>query len=101
MQEDTQQKATKPMTEGQYRVGVFFNPSGDDQVAFIKSTVAYLIDLIQEVGRDGRCTAIACTELESAAMWAVKSVTKPERDTVTAEVDTAVGEVTVVTGNES
>ena len=67
------------MTEGEYRVGVSFNPGGNDHVTHIKEAAAALIDYVQANGKDGRCTSIACTEIESAAMWAVKSVTKPEK----------------------
>ena len=66
-------------TEGEYRVGIDFNPGGHEQVNHIKLAAAQLIDYVTEHGKDPRCTAIACTELESAAMWAVKSVTKPAR----------------------
>jgi hypothetical protein len=66
-------------TEGQHRVGIDFNPSGDERVIHIKQTVADLIDYIHANGKDGRCSSIAATELESAAMWAVKSVTKRPR----------------------
>lgn len=68
------------MTEGEYRVGITFNPSGDKAVNHIKKTVAELIDYIEKTGKNKRCTAIAQTELESAAMWAVKSVTKKPKD---------------------
>ena len=68
----------KLFTEGQYRVGISFNPSNNDDVNYIKSVVAEIIDFITEHGKDSRCTSIACTELESAAMWAVKSITKQE-----------------------
>ena len=68
-------------TEGEYRVGISFNPGGHEQVNTIKQLTAGLIDFIREHGKDDRCTAIACTEFESAAMWAVKSVTKePKND---------------------
>jgi len=69
------------MTKGEYRVGITFNPSNDDQVARIKRAAADLIDLIDEVpARDGevaRLKALALTDVESAAMWAVKAATKP------------------------
>lgn len=74
-------------TKGEYRVGIGFNPSGDDLVARIKRQAADLIDLIEEIGSDrtsergneaGRLKALAQTEIESAAMWAVKAATKPE-----------------------
>jgi len=67
-------------TEGMYRVGIDFNPGGNPHVDQIKATAAAMIDYVIEHGNDARCTAIACTEIESAAMWAVKSVTKPDRE---------------------
>jgi len=68
------------LTEGQYRVGISFNPGGHTQVDHIKELAALLIDYVLDEGKDPRCTAIACTELESAAMWAVKSVTKEPKE---------------------
>lgn len=68
------------MTEGEYRVGTFFNPSKMDKVSVIKSKAAELIDTILEGPGDERCKAIACTEIESAVMWAVKAITKPPRE---------------------
>jgi hypothetical protein len=78
------------MTKGEYRVGINFNPSGDDLVGQIKRQAADLIDLIEDIGvhqgngYDGarvtevqRLKALAQTEIESAAMWAVKAATKP------------------------
>lgn len=69
------------MTEGEHRVGLSFNPSGNDEVANIKNDVAKLIDKLNVIASDrnhpgSRCASIAMTELESAAMWAVKAVTK-------------------------
>lgn len=72
-------------TKGEYRVGITFNPSGDDLVAQIKRQAADLIDLIETIPSDresavgnerGRLKALAQTEIESAAMWAVKAATK-------------------------
>ena len=68
------------ITEGQYRVGIDFNPSGDPDVIYVKQSVADLIDYIHNCGKDGRCSSIACSELESAAMWAVKSITKKPKE---------------------
>lgn len=73
------------LTEGQYRVGTTFNPSGNSDVDSVKSTVAGLIDMLHTIAGDrehpgARCASIAMTELESAAMWAVKAVTKKPRD---------------------
>lgn len=74
------------MTKGEYRVGINFNPSGDDLVGRIKRSAADLIDLIETIeaasmdpNRDTerkRLKALAQTEIESAAMWAVKAATK-------------------------
>lgn len=78
------------MTKGEYRVGINFNPSGDDMVGQIKRKAADLIDLIAAIpvpdsGKPAdyavevvRLKALAQTEIESAAMWAVKAATKPE-----------------------
>lgn len=77
------------MTKGEYRVGITFNPSNDDMVSKIKSASAALIDLIDEIPSDresevgnekGRLKAIAQTNVEDAAMWAVKAATKQARD---------------------
>ena len=68
------------MTEGEYRVGINFNPSGDQTVDAIKRKAAELIDLIGDSGKDERCTALAQTAFEDGAMWAVKSVTKVRRE---------------------
>ena len=75
------------LTEGQYRVGVTFNPSNNTDVDWIKETLAGLIDMMQDIVQSqsginpgaARCAAIAATSLEEAAMWAVKAVTKPTR----------------------
>ena len=77
------------MTKGEYRVGIDFNPSGDDMVGQIKRKAADLIDLIETIpvaliaNEDQhqevkRLKALAQTEVENAAMWAVKAATKPE-----------------------
>jgi len=77
------------MNKGEYRVGINFNPSNDDMVGKIKRAAADLIDLIDQVPSDretergneaGRLKALAQTEIESAAMWAVKAATKPEKE---------------------
>lgn len=77
------------MTKGEYRVGKTFNPSGDEVVAALKSVAADFIDLIESIPSDrdsavgnerGRLKALAQTEIESAAMWAVKAATKRAED---------------------
>lgn len=71
------------MSLGEYRVGIDFNPSGDDLVGQIKRKSADLIDLISSIpdggshsGERRRLKALAMTEIESAAMWGVKAATK-------------------------
>ena len=70
-------------TEGQYRVGLDFNPSGSRAVHDIKTKAAELIDLLAPIaaGEDerARLAAVAMTAIEGGAMWAVKAVTKPDR----------------------
>lgn len=75
---------TRPMTEGEYRVGITFNPGGNPAVTSIKEKAAALIDELAPIAADrdhpgARCASIAMTEIESAAMWGVKAVTKPRR----------------------
>ena len=86
------------MTEGEYRVGIVFNPSQDDAVARIKRAAADLIDLIETIHEPDipdtddtlvsepalrqiieihRLKYLAQTAVEEAAMWAVKAATKP------------------------
>jgi hypothetical protein len=69
------------MTQGEYRVGINFNPSADDMVGRIRRAAADLIDLIETIPADTperpRLKALAQTDIESAAMWAVKAATKP------------------------
>jgi hypothetical protein len=70
-------------TQGEYRVGIDFNPSGDDMVGQIKRAAADLIDLVGTIdssgpmdGEKARLKALAQTHIEDAAMWAVKAATK-------------------------
>lgn len=76
------------MTKGEYRVGINFNPSADDDVGKIKRMAADLIDRIAfiETPDSGlspqgvevaRLKALAMTAIEDGAMWAVKAATKP------------------------
>jgi hypothetical protein len=83
------------MTEGEYRVGINFNPSNDDTVGRIKRLAADLIDLIDtlEVPQPDededlytpywdlkfeviRLSGLAKDAIENGAMWAVKAATK-------------------------
>ena len=68
------------MTLGEERVRVSFNPSGDSAVDRIKQLTADLIDLVNALpdhgdGETKRTKALAMTEFESAAHWAVKAAT--------------------------
>jgi hypothetical protein len=76
-------------TKGEYRVGINFNPSNDDTVGQIKRAAADLIDLIEAIPSDrdsvrgnevGRLKALAQTDIETAAMHAVKAATKPQME---------------------
>lgn len=71
------------MTEGEYRVGKDFNPSGNSAVDKIKEETAKLIDYLNPLalshGTGGREAALAMTAYEDAAMWAVKAITKKPR----------------------
>ncbi|MGL4490535.1 MAG: DUF7681 family protein [Rhizobiaceae bacterium] len=74
----------RPMTEGEYRVGINFNPSANPAVDHIKAAAANMIDALAPIAADrehpgARCAAVAMTEIESAAMWAVKAITKQVR----------------------
>ena len=83
-------------TLGQFRVGISFNPSADPNVDAIKTQAAALIDLINALpsqdSEQARLKALAMTEIESAAMWAVKAATKqPMPDHLTGKMGGSVG----------
>lgn len=78
------------MSKGAYRVGLSFNPSSNSVVDQVKKLAAELIDLIDTIeppaiengpvalldGEVARLKALAMTNVEDAAMWAVKAATK-------------------------
>lgn len=73
------------MTNGEYRVGIDFNPSKSGPVDQIKRLAADMIDLIDSLD-DGahlfevaRLKNLATTSIEQGAMWAVKAATKGKR----------------------
>jgi len=77
------------MTKGEYRVGLYVSSSDIDIVDEIKRQTAHLIDLIDSIeepkdvkwgGEIVRLKAQAQREFEGAAMWAVKSATKPRME---------------------
>ena len=65
------------MTTGQKRVGVNFNPSGEEIVDQIKAKSAELIDLCEgmktSMPERNRLIALAQTNFEIASMFAVKA----------------------------
>lgn len=86
------------MTEGEYCVGVTFNPSANPTVDEIKRAAAALIDMIdripdpelpdsddpavytpalRQIMQVTRLKGLAQDAVEEAAMWAVKAATKP------------------------
>lgn len=71
----------KELTYGQKAVGLTFNPSNDDKVAMCKQRYADLIDEMNELRNRTvsqeveRMCSIAITELQTAQMWSVKSLT--------------------------
>lgn len=63
-------------TLGEQRVRVNFNADNNSNVDVIKSSVAKLINMCEELKeKDPRLCALAQTRLEEAAMWAVKLAT--------------------------
>ena len=68
-------------TYGERAVGLSFNPSGDDRVAWLKRKFAEVIDFCNSAraqtadGEHKRLYSIAITEAQTAQMWAVKAVT--------------------------
>jgi hypothetical protein len=69
----------RALSVGEARVRTKFNPSADGVVDQIKQKSAELIDLCETLKhKDGRSAAMAQTEYEAAAMWAVKAATAQE-----------------------
>ena len=79
------------MTKGEYLVGITFNPGGNETVDKLKRAAADLIDLVEAIkapedptqlqpSEVGRLKALAITNIENGAMWAVKAATKPKRE---------------------
>ena len=63
-------------TVGEHRVRTQFNPSANSVVDQIKQKTAELINLCEDLKiYDARLAALAQTDYESAAMWAVKAAT--------------------------
>lgn len=63
-------------TIGEQRVRTAFNPSLEGVVDQIKQKTAELINMCEELkSKDPRLAALAQTDYEKAAMWAVKLAT--------------------------
>ena len=80
-------KATKPMTLGEKRCHINFNPSADDKIAKFKRMMADAIDFCEreridsllsgdEYIEQARCLKIAMENLETAQMYGVKGIAK-------------------------
>jgi hypothetical protein len=83
------ENTTRPLTKGEFRVGINFNPSNNGMVDQIKKKAAELIDLVDQTSiaergnshseintERARLRALAMTAIEDGAMWAVKAATK-------------------------
>lgn len=74
--------ATRPMTIGESRCHINFNPSQDDKIGTFKRMMADAIDYCANEMADTndseakRCFSIAMTELETAQMYGVKGIAK-------------------------
>lgn len=72
----------RELTIGEARVGISFNPGNNPEVDKVKAMAAELITTIDQIknsttnGEAIRCLAVAMTEIEGAAMWAVKGIIK-------------------------
>ncbi len=66
-------------TIGEKRIRTDVNPGNNEKVQNLKEKFAYLMNDINDLSSDnsefGRLKATALTELENAAMWAVKAAT--------------------------
>lgn len=74
------------MTLGEYRVGISFNPGGHSVVNDLKRRAADFIDQVEVIKLNAintevvRLCALAQTDIETAAMHAVKAATKTPRE---------------------
>jgi hypothetical protein len=78
--------STRPMTLGEKRCHIDFNPSADDKIGKFKRMMADAIDFLNEEGfgaltneqryEQSRCFNIAIEHLETAQMYGVKGIAK-------------------------
>lgn len=72
--------SNEPISLGEERVRTTFNVGDNSEVDRVKKATAELINLVnQHKDKDPRLAAIAMTEYEDAAMWAVKLMTTPQK----------------------
>ncbi len=80
-------EATRPLTLGEKRCHINFNPSADDKIARFKRMMADAIDFCEreridsllsgdEYLEQARCLKIAMEHLETAQMYGVKGIAK-------------------------
>tara|TARA_R110000868_G_scaffold131055_3_gene340974 strand:+ start:413 stop:679 length:267 start_codon:yes stop_codon:yes gene_type:complete len=78
--EEIAMTSRRPMTLGEQRCHINFNPSSDDKIGKFKRMMADAIDYCDEqVSEDSeanRCFRIAMEHLETAQMYAVKGIAK-------------------------
>lgn len=95
MPPENQVQENRALTLGEYRVGISFNPGGHPEVNAVKKAAADLIDILDSMQlnqinaipvEDGkhqvevmRLYDKAMDDIENAAMWAVKAITKSAR----------------------
>jgi len=79
--------SSRPMTLGEKRCHINFNPSSDDKIGKFKRMMANAIDFLNQEGYDSelkhdeayeqnRCFQIAMESLETAQMYGVKGIAK-------------------------
>jgi hypothetical protein len=79
--------SSRPMTLGEKRCHINFNPSSDDKIGKFKRMMADAIDFLNQEGYDSelkhdeayeqnRCFQIAMESLETAQMYGVKGIAK-------------------------
>ena len=82
-----EQPTQKPMTLGEKRCHIDFNPSSDDKIGAFKLMMADAIDFLDEERLESvlsgeeyleqvRCFKIAMEHLETAQMYGVKGIAK-------------------------
>lgn len=85
--EENAMSSRPPMTLGEKRCHIDFNPSSDDKIGKFKRMMADAIDFLgqerlesilssEEYHEQARCFKIAMEHLETAQMYAVKGIAK-------------------------